>query len=515
MSYGMRGKIISASLTFLVLMLWMSSHVFAADLETVRHAIKEKGAHWVAEETEFAKLPLQEKKLRLGLIKPSRTGAERVLASEVPLTGLTASFDWSTGGRYADGKNYVTPVRNQRSCGSCWAFATTGALESYTLISSGDSLCNLSSCDLSEQVLVSCGKAGSCSGGYVSQASDYIRDTGLPVESCYPYLASNGTCSNSCPTWNTSTYRIGAWYYVATTSPTATAIKNALYSYGPLATTMDVYEDFYDFYDSGVYSYVSGGYVGGHAILIVGYADNSAYPGGGFFRVKNSWGTGWGEEGFFRIAYSELGSVVQFGDWTIAYQRPAAAPSAPGNLAATAVNSSRIDLSWIDNADNENGFRIERCAGAGCSVLSPVATVGANVTAYSNMGLLANTAYKYQVLAYNTGGDSGYSNVATAITPALPAVPAAPSGLTATTVSKYSIRLTWSGNATNEEGFKIERCTGSGCTKFSQIATVPANTTTYLNTGLRKATAYTYRVRAYNAGGDSTYSNLAASTTTR
>jgi hypothetical protein len=148
-------------------------------------------------------------------------------------------------------------------------------------------------------------------------------------------------------------------------------------------------------------------------------------------------------------------------------------------------------------------------------VLSPVATVGANVTAYSNMGLLANTAYKYQVLAYNTEGDSGYSNVATATTPALPAVPAAPSGLTATTVSKNSIRLTWSGNATNEEGFKIERCTGSGCTKFSQIATVPANTTTYLNTGLRKATAYTYRVRAYNAGGDSTYSNLAASTTTR
>ena len=328
MSYGMRGKIISASLTFLVLMLWMSSHVFAADLETVRHAIKEKGAHWVAEETEFAKLPLQEKKLRLGLIKPSRTGAERVLASEVPLTGLTASFDWSTGGRYADGKNYVTPVRNQRSCGSCWAFATTGALESYTLISSGDSLCNLSSCDLSEQVLVSCGKAGSCSGGYVSQASDYIRDTGLPVESCYPYLASNGTCSNSCPTWNTSTYRIGAWYYVATTSPTATAIKNALYSYGPLATTMDVYEDFYDFYDSGVYSYVSGGYVGGHAILIVGYADNSAYPGGGFFRVKNSWGTGWGESGYFYMSYYDKSLEIgaQFYDaeplttYTRAYQ---------------------------------------------------------------------------------------------------------------------------------------------------------------------------------------------------
>ena len=53
---------------------------------------------------------------------------------------------------------------------------------------------------------------------------------------------------------------------------------------------MDVYEVLYDYYDSGVYSYVSGGYVGGHAILIVGFEDNSGYPGGGYFRVKNSWG---------------------------------------------------------------------------------------------------------------------------------------------------------------------------------------------------------------------------------
>ena len=359
MGQVMSCKVQWTNLIAFVLILLMGSHSFAADLETVRHAIKEKGAHWVAAESEFAKLPLQEKKARLGLIKPSQTGAEKVLASQAPLTGLTNGFDWTTGGRFGNGINYVTPVRNQGSCGSCWAFATTSALESYTLINTNDSHCNISSCDLSEQVLVSCGSsghndAGSCSGGYIGYASDYIRDTGLPVESCYPYTAANGKCSNSCATWNTSTYRIGAWDYVAMTAPTAVTIKNALYNYGPLATTMDVYEDFYDFYNSGVYSYVSGSYVGGHAILIVGYQDNSGYPGGGYFRVKNSWGANWGEVGFFRIAYSELSSVVGFGDWTIAYQMTATSRTgdfAPADcdvdgsdLAVLIANTSLMDL---------------------------------------------------------------------------------------------------------------------------------------------------------------------------
>jgi hypothetical protein len=324
----MRSKVLCANLMTLVLCLLMSSHLFAADLETIRFAIKEKGAHWVAAESKFARLSLQEKKSRLGLIKPAHTGAEKVIASQAPPAGLPVVMDWTAGGRFGNGMSYVTPVRNQGACGSCWAFATTGALESYIQININDSLCNTTFCDLSEQVLVSCGSsghrdAGSCSGGYVSYASDYIRDTGLPVESCYPYAADNGKCSDSCSTWNTNTYRIGAWDYVATTAPTAADIKNALYDYGPLATTMDIYEDFYDTYESGVYSYVSGGYVGGHAILIVGYEDNPVYPGGGCFRVKNSWDADWGEAGFFRIAYSELSSVVQFGDWTIAYRMTA------------------------------------------------------------------------------------------------------------------------------------------------------------------------------------------------
>ena len=117
--------------------------------------------------------------------------------------------------------------------------------------------------------------------------------------------------------------------------------------------------------------------------------------------------------------------------------------------------------------------------------------------------------------AYNAAGDSDYSNTASAVTPAAPAVPAAPTNLVATAVSKSQINLTWTDNASNETGFHIERCKGSTCTNFTQIATVGANVTSYANTGLTANTTYRYRVHAYNASGNSAYSNIAAATTPR
>jgi predicted phage tail protein len=135
------------------------------------------------------------------------------------------------------------------------------------------------------------------------------------------------------------------------------------------------------------------------------------------------------------------------------------------------------------------------------------------VTSYSNTGLTASTSYSYRVRAYNAAGDSGYSNTASAVTQAAPALPAAPTSLVATAVSRSQINLTWTDNATNEDGFKIERCKGSTCTNFAQIATVGANVTSYSNTGLSSNTSYRYRVRAYNATGNSGYSNIAKAAT--
>ena len=115
--------------------------------------------------------------------------------------------------------------------------------------------------------------------------------------------------------------------------------------------------------------------------------------------------------------------------------------------------------------------------------------------------------------AYNAAGNSDYSNVANAATPAPPALPSSPSSLGATAVSRSEIKLSWVDNALNEEGFQIERCTGVGCTNFTQIATLGPNVKTFSNKNLRKGTAYNYRVRAYNAGGYSVFSNAANAAT--
>lgn len=295
-------NVLRSGLVMILLLLFLNAFAFASELDDVKAAIEGKGAKWIAGETSVSKLPPELRKLRAGSIEPEITGKEKLLSVEASLLGLPISLDWS---------NYVTPVRNQYQdqCGSCWAFATTAALESYTLIKSnlpGQEL------DLAEQILVSCSGAGSCSGGAIDRACNFIRDTGLPEEGCYPYTHTNGSCASACPDWP-HTYRIDSWSYVATISPRVDNIKNALYTYGPLVTTMQVYSDFFN-YISGIYSHTGGTYEFLHAILIIGYNDSEKC-----FIAKNSWGTGWGEGGFFNIAYSEIKNPVGFGQYTIAY----------------------------------------------------------------------------------------------------------------------------------------------------------------------------------------------------
>jgi len=96
-----------------------------------------------------------------------------------------------------------------------------------------------------------------------------------------------------------------------------------------------------------------------------------------------------------------------------------------------------------------------------------------------------------------------------------PALPSAPTGLTASALSRSSIRLGWTNTTTNQTEVRIERCTGSGCTNFVQVAAVAGTSTTYTDTGRASRTTYTYRVRAHNAAGDSPYSNTASARTTR
>ena len=184
---------------------------------------------------------------------------------------------------------------------------------------------------------------------------------------------------------------------------------------------------------------------------------------------------------------------------------PLPAPAAPTGLQATAVTSSRIDLSWTDNSTYEQGFKLERATGGGGFVL--VAVLGANVTAYSNTGLITGTTYTYRVKAYEGPNESDPSNTATATTPA---PPAAPTGLVATPVTSTRIDLQWVDNATGEQGYRVERATGGG--GFSQVAALGANATSWSSTSLVSGTTYSYRVKAYDGPNESGYSNIVSAT---
>jgi len=246
-------------------------------IKEVQDAIKKTGAKWTAGETSVSYDRENWPNLvGLDFAPVDAEPIELEAAAELP-----AALDWRDAGG-----NFVTGPKNQKKCGSCWAFSMTGGLESYTLLKKNTPGQDL---DLSEQVMLSCSGAGSCKGGRLS--AGYLQKTGLPLESAYPYT-------------------------------------------GPLPIAYMVYEDFMH-YKSGIYSYTTGKRLGGHAVLLVGYNDAEKY-----FSVKNSWDTTWGEQGFFRIAYSQMDNSVNFGLSTIAYR--AAKDEVPAGEAARAGAWSRV-----------------------------------------------------------------------------------------------------------------------------------------------------------------------------
>ena len=198
----------------------------------------------------------------------------------------------------------------------------------------------------------------------------------------------------------------------------------------------------------------------------------------------------------------------------------AGAPNSPSDLTATVQTGSQVRLSWTDNATNETGFVIERCAGVGCTgfaqIAAPGSKSGTGTVTYTDTGVVAGNTYLYRVKAVNAVGSSNYAGPVSVTLTA--GAPNSPTNLTAAIQTGPQVRLSWTDNATNETGFVVERCTGVGCTGFAQIAAPGSKsgtgTVTYTDTGVTAGNTYLYRVKAVNGTVSSTYSNTAIAAVT-
>jgi len=263
--------------------------VFAANLETIERE-NAKGNTFTLGITPYADLTGEEFAAMYAGVgreaKPSATLGVRAYSG----ADLPEQVDWTQ-------KGAVTPVKNQGQCGSCWAFSSTGALEGAWQIATG----NLVS--LSEQQLVDCAKFRygnmGCSGGLQPRAFKYAEANAMCSEADYRYTAQN-TVFTSCKAASCGAPALpkGALTGFQYTEQTEESLMEAL-SRQPVSVSVEADRDIFHLYTGGVVQGAGCGTTLDHAVLAVGYGTTP--DGVKYWKVKNSWSTTWGEEGYVRI----------------------------------------------------------------------------------------------------------------------------------------------------------------------------------------------------------------------
>ncbi|MBN2357193.1 T9SS type A sorting domain-containing protein [candidate division KSB1 bacterium] len=285
----------SCRIVYFIILIVVPFQIYAIDskIDQIRQAIAEKGANWTAAENWVTRLSFEEQRRLCGTFLETRGTVQGKLLTLPQVAELPAALDWRN-----NNGNYITPVKRQGLCGSCWAFAALAHVESWWKIyhANVDSMI-----DLSEQFLIACENTGSCNGGYTGYALSFVQSNGIPGEACMPYTADDEIpCSEACETWREEAVRIPGFGMVTMDDADVERIKNALYVQ-PVVASFIVYEDFLS-YSGGVYEHVTGNKVDGHAILIIGWNDAEQS-----WLCKNSWSAAWGDKGFFRIKWGNCG----------------------------------------------------------------------------------------------------------------------------------------------------------------------------------------------------------------
>jgi len=277
-----------------------------ADLEELRAKAKVLGLRWRPGETANSHLSRMHARTRTGAVPPAGpaalvqravAAADRAEAFAALAASLPTKVDWR-----ANNGNYVTPVRDQAFCGSCVAFGTVAVLESMIKIKAGAPGLAV---DLSEAHLFFCygpdKGAGACpDGGWWPDDSYPCLKSGVVDEACFPYTDDDQPC-HLATDWKTRLTKISSFNHLTKVAD----MKHHLATVGPMSACFTVYEDFAYAYTGGIYSYhpdTSGDIVGGHCVAIVGYDDSKKC-----WIAKNSWGKGWGQNGFFWIGYGQCG----------------------------------------------------------------------------------------------------------------------------------------------------------------------------------------------------------------
>ena len=292
------------------------------EIDRLNRMIRENGYHWKAGITSMSGLTEEEVRRRTGFIPvPYDLKKQIPLFEKVPAAVDDTYFNWQD-------MSGVTEIKNQASCGSCWAFATVAQLESFARIYDHRYE------DLSEQQLIDCGP-GSCAGGTLTSAYNIFQGYGSVAESDIPYQEDDiFLCSQ-----NSYLPRANITGYTRVANSVA-AIKSALQE-GPVVSGIYGTSTAFINYSGGCFDTDYPNQVD-HAVLILGW-DDSACGGDGAWICKNSWGTGWGEDGYFTIKYGTC-SIGEVESWQIDYSRNVAFTGAvpSGEL----YGGDDITLSW-------------------------------------------------------------------------------------------------------------------------------------------------------------------------